>query len=215
VTWLSEDPWPLITVLGIVAAGCLIALKVTQQGKYLVAMLIALALAGGIWLVERAWVTDNERIEDVVYALGRAVARSDADAALDLMTPDVTLTMPGAPLSRDQLQAVRRFAPRAGAVADALTREAIRAALENARFDFLSITRVKAHAGARTRMGQAEFRVFASGTVEGDGVRWNFATDASGTDWAMGFREVDGRWKIESITAIRVPRNWQLPAAGR
>jgi hypothetical protein len=215
LTWLSEDPWPLVTVLGIAAAGCLIGLKVTQQGKYLIGAVIAALLAFTALGVERLWVTDNERVEQVVYDLGNAVARSDADAALDLMTPEVTLTQAGITIGGRQARAVQRFLPKTDPAALNPARAIIRASLENAKFDFVSITRLNAHAGARTRMGRAEFRAFASGTIEGEGVRWTFATDPSGTDWALGFREVDGRWKIDSITAVRVPRSWQLPVVGR
>ena len=37
--------------------------RVTQQGKYLVWALTALGLAVAVVVIERMWVTDNERIE--------------------------------------------------------------------------------------------------------------------------------------------------------
>ena len=63
-------------------------------------------------------------------------------------------------------------------------------------------------------MGRADFRVFMAGTMHYGGMNINFATDAGGTDWSLGFREVDGRWKVASITATRIPRAWQIPMGG-
>jgi ketosteroid isomerase-like protein len=215
VTWLSEDPWPLGVTFGIVAAACLIALKVTQQGKYLIAAGIALLLAVGVVLIERAWVTEEERVETVIRELGRAVARMDADAALALMTPDVTLAQPGVTLGGRQARAIRRVMPGLDEDVANPARAVIAAAIRNARFDFLSIPRLKAHAGRQSGMGRAEFRVVASGSIEEGGTRFNFATDASGTDWTAGLRrDPDGRWLIESITAVRIPRGWRIPGVG-
>lgn len=212
MTWLAEDPWPLGMTFGAVALGCLVALRVTQQGKYLIAAVIAALLALGVVVIERLWVTENERIEAVITALGHAVARSDADAALALMTPDVTLTQAGVTLGGRQARAIQRVLPGVKADQANPARGMIRQAVADARFDFLSITRIQAHAGQLSGMGQAEFRVFASGSIDRGGTRFNFATDAGGTDWTAGMRRGDdGRWLIESITAARVPRGWEIP----
>lgn len=212
MTWLSEDPWPLGVTFGAVALGFLIALKVSQQGKYLVAAIVAGLLALGVVLVERAWVTDNERIEAVIQELGRAVVRSDADAALALMTPDVTLAQASITLGGRPARAVRRGVPGLPEDLANPARGLMRGAIRETQFDFLSITRIAAHAGRQSGMGQAEFRVFASGSINSGGTRFNFATDPSGTDWTAGLRRgPDGRWLIESITAARVPRGWEIP----
>lgn len=214
MTWISEDPWPLGVVLGVAALGCLIALRVTQQGKYLIGALAAGGLLLVLLAVERAWVTENERVEAVIVELGRAVGESDADAALALLAPDVSLTQGTVTVGGRQARAVQRLLPGMDPGAANPARAVIASAIRNARFDTLSITRLQTHAGRLTRRGQANFRVFAMGTIEGEGVRWNFATDASGTDWTAGLREEDGRWLIESITAVRVPRNWRIPGVG-
>lgn len=216
MTWLSEDPWPLGVTFGVVAAACLIALKVTQQGKYLIAAGVAALLAVGVVLIESAWVTENERIEAVILELGRAVARMDADGALALMTPDVTLAQPGVTLGGRQAKAIRRVLPGMDLDAANPARAVLRGAIRSARFDTLSITRLRAHAGRQSGMGRAEFRVFAIGSIEDGGTRFNFATDPNGTDWTAGLRrDDDGRWLIESITAVRIPRGWRIPGVGR
>ena len=77
MTFLSEDPTYLAGFLVLAAGAFLMALKVTQQGKYLVWALTALGLAVAVVVIERMWVTDNERIESVVYDLRRAVLAAD------------------------------------------------------------------------------------------------------------------------------------------
>jgi hypothetical protein len=212
VTWLSENPWPLAGSLALVAVGFLIALRVRQQGKYLIAALACLGLAVAFVVIERAWVTDAERVEEVVLRLADAVERSNADEALALLTPDVTLTQSGITMGGRTPDALARSLPKSDPGAANPARIALRAAIENAKFDFLSISRLQAHAGRLTRMGQANFRAFGSGSIEAGSVRFNFATDAGGSDWSVGLREDrDGQWRIASITAMRVPRGWRLP----
>lgn len=205
--WLSEDPWPLVTAMAIVAAGLLIALKVSQQGKYLLAALGVLALAAVVLVVEHLWVTEPERIEAVVLELGRAVRHSDADAALALMTPDVTLQQGRVTMGRPQIEAVQKFAPNVNPDAVNPARALIRATLQDATFDVLSISRIRAQAGRLSRMGTADFRVLAAGSYQS----FNFATGAGGSDWSMGFREVDGQWRIDRITSVRLPPGFRIP----
>ena len=63
----------------LLAGGFAVALGSTQQGKYLIRAMIAAGLAAAVVAVEWAWVTDNERIEQVVYDLRDAVVNSDVD----------------------------------------------------------------------------------------------------------------------------------------
>ena len=84
----------------------------TQQGRYLIAAAVAGVLALAVLGVERAWVTEAEQVEAVVRELGQAVKRSDADAALALMTPDVTVIQGRTELGLPQLKAVQKMAPR-------------------------------------------------------------------------------------------------------
>lgn len=211
MNWLSENPWPLVGTLGALAAALLFALKVTQQAKYLFGAIAALLLAGGVLVLERVWVTNAERVERVVQALAEAVGRSDGRAALALLTPDVTYEQGGAVLGGLQAQVVGRLLPNLDEDLANPARAALKAAIENTTFDFVTITRLSASAGQQTRRGKAEFRAFAAGSIEAGGTRFNFATDANGSDWSLGFREVDGEWKIESIAAMRLPRGWRLP----
>lgn len=205
----TEDPWPLVYALGAVAVACLVALKVTQQGKYLVwalgAVAASLLLVGLDALIE----TDRERLEGVLHELANAAAKSDADAVLGLLTDDVSLTQGGHTIGDGQAVDLARRTK--GAAARLLTkinptRMLIRATLEGTKFDFVRVTRVESEIGSISRQGRARFRVYASGSIAGPSAQYNFATDGSGSDWEIGAREVaPGVWKIHRVTALRVP----------
>lgn len=213
MSWLSENPWPLAGTFVVLAVFFLVLLKVNQQGKHLLYALVMLALAVVVVVVERVWVTDAERVEAVIYQLADAVRRSDADGALALLTTDVSLSQTsivvGGPRQTALSKALRDRID--GGEANP-ARVVIGNAIGGTRFDFLSVSRLQASAGALSRQGRADFRVFAAGSILGPGgVSYNFATDGDGTDWSLGLREQNGQWRVESITATRVPRGWRLP----
>lgn len=201
VHYLAEDPWPLTLVLGLAATGFLIALWVTQQGKYLIwagaiAAVAVLALA-----VEQFWVTDNERIEAVVYTLARAAERSDADTVIANLTTDVAYVGPDRPGGHllDRLPS-------------AVVEQYIRQQLENTRFDYIRITKLETNAGGLSRQGTADFRVYAMGSYQTPTAQLNFALGPQGMDWSLGFRETSpGVWKVTRITPINPPRYFRGP----
>ncbi len=186
MTYLSEDPTVIAGGFLILAGAFLIAVRVTQQGKYLIYAGASLGLALVVAVVEWLWVTDNERIEQVVYDLRRAVLESDVDGVLAHMSPHVQYLRGDFTLSEEE------------------TRNLIRSNLSNSHFDFVRITGLQTSAGSQARRGTAEFRVFARGslnialtTVEGG---------SATTDWSLGFQETKpGIWKVCRITPIRLP----------
>ncbi len=186
MTYFSEDPTVAAGALLVLAGAFLIALRVTQQGKYLIYVGASLGLALVVVVVEWLWVTDNERIEQVVYDLRRAVLESDVDGVLAHMSPHVQYSRGDFTLSDEE------------------TRSLIRSNLSNAHFDFVRITGLQTSAGSQARRGSAEFRVFARGslntaltTIEGG---------SATTDWSLGFQETGpGIWKVCRITPIRMP----------
>jgi hypothetical protein len=184
--FLSEDPTYLAGGLGLLAGAFFIALKLTQQGKYLIWAGVALGLALLVVAVEQVWVTDNEQIEDVVYSLARAVEASDGPAVLAHLTSDVQYATGGNTLPGDA------------------TRSMIERAVANARFDFLRINHLRANAGGQSRRGTAEFRVVASGSFQTPFNALNFGTHNS--VWSLGFRETSpGVWNVSRITPVDVP----------
>ena len=90
MTYLSEDPTYLAGGLLLLAGAFVIALKATQQGKYLLGA--GSRSGSGLcrsFLIEWMWVTDNERIEKVVHEVRTAVLKSDADGVLAHLAPNV------------------------------------------------------------------------------------------------------------------------------
>jgi ketosteroid isomerase-like protein len=201
---LSEDPTYLAGGLVLGALACLIALKLSQQGKYLIWAGAAFGLALMVVVVEQLWVTDNERIEATVFELARGVRQSDADAVAALMTPDAIIEVDPGSIGDGNIAMkyivgiLRHFRGLK------ITPELLRRQLEPLTFDTLWVSRLEANAGRESRRGTATFRVHASGIRnEGSGT-WTFATPASGTQWSLGFREVDGRWKVDRISPVAV-----------
>jgi ketosteroid isomerase-like protein len=186
--FVAENPWPLLAVFGLIGLGFLVALRVTQDGRYLIRALVALGLAAVALIVEQLWVTDAERIEAVVRELADAVRRSDTEAALALMDDHVG------------------FGIRNQSISDELDLSLIRIVLRDVKFDWLHLSRLSASAGKQTHMGQAEFKVNAGGTYQGS---HNFV---GLSEWSLGFRRTpDGAWKITRITATKLPPYAMLP----
>ena len=183
--YLIEDPTYLLIALGLAALLCLVALQVTQQGKFLIWAVGLLGAGALLFAVERLVVTDAERVEAVVYQLADAVARSDAAGVEALMTPEVVFTLRG----------------QSGGVVPA---QAFFARLGQVRFDFVRVRKLTTQAGSQTKRGSAEFKVSAAGVVV-MGFEQPFA--ATNTEWSLGFREVaPGAWRVTRITAISLPR---------
>jgi len=187
MTYLSEDPTYLVAGFLLLAGAFLVALKVTQQGKYLVHAGIALGLGLVVVVVERFWVTDNERIEQVVYDLGRAVLNSDAEEVIAHLAPSVQYLQGDTALSEDA------------------TRALIRVNLSNARFEFVRISDLHASAMRQARRGTAEFRVFVRGSLNASTGTVDGGTSV--TAWSLGFQETEpGVWKVNRISPISIPR---------
>ena len=185
MTFLSEDPTYLAGFFVLVAGACLMTLKVTQQGKYLVWALTALGLAVAVVVIEHFWVTDNERIERVVYELRQAVLAANPEGVVAQLTPDVEYVQDGTSLTGDA------------------TRELIRANLANTSFDFVHIQDLQTSAGRQTRRGKAEFRVYAKGTLRTALASYGVGT--ANTTWSLGLQETEpGVWKVNRITPVSI-----------
>lgn len=186
--FLTEDPTYLVGGLGLLAASCLAALWLTQQGKFLIWAGASLGLALLALAVDYVWVTDNERIEQTVYGLADAVRASDGAATLSFLDKDVRYN-------------------RGGTLLPALaTRVLIETNVANAKFDFLQISKLKADAGSQSRRGTAEFQVFAGGNIVRSAVNYNFGSLNS--TWSLGLRETSpGVWKVNRITPLQLPGN--------
>ena len=190
MTYLSEDPSYLAGGLLMLAGAFLVAVNVTQRGKYLVYAGAAFGLALAVVAIEWLWITDNERIEKVVYDLRRAVQNSDADGVLTHMAPSVQYLQGDTALSEDA------------------TRALIRANLSHAHFEFVRISDLQTSAGQQSRRGKAEFRVLTRGRFERLSAMAGM-TDVGTqvTTWSLGFQETEpGVWKVNRISPVSMPQ---------
>lgn len=197
MTYFTEDPTPVLILLGLVAAALLVALRITQDGRYLIRAGWVLAAAAAFFAFERFWVTDAERVEAVVYDLADAVERSDVERIKRLMDEDLTVTRGGRILDESAVFS------------------AILAQLPRARFDFVRISRLTARVGQESRIGSAEFRASAAGLYEMSmGGQHAFASGP--TEWSLAFREAEpGRWVVTRITPTRFPLAGSIPGISR
>jgi hypothetical protein len=190
--FLSEDPTYLLSGLGVVAVASLIALRVTQKGKFLIVAGAALALALVVFVVERAWVTQAERIAMVVEDLRRAVEASDVEGVTRHLTPDV------------------QFVQGDRTVGSSLTLAFIRSTLEHAGLDFVRVSGLSTAAFPQSRRGTAEFRVMAKGSLKTQVGATPIGS--AGSEWSLGFQETSPDvWKVNRITPISVPRGMMTP----
>ena len=193
MTYLSEDPTFLAVGLLLVAGAFLVALNVSQQGKYLIWAAVALGLAVTVVVIEWLWVTDNERIEQVVYDLRRRVLNSDVQGVLSHLAPNVQYLQGDTALSEDD------------------TRALVEANLSRARFDFVRIGDLQISAGQQSRRGKAEFRVFTRGSLTASAPEGGAAVST----WSLGFEETaPGTWKVNRISPLSVPIGLLIPMTG-
>ncbi|WP_165246895.1 hypothetical protein [Paludisphaera soli] len=191
MSMFSDDATLPVGALLLVAAACFLALKARQEGKYLIWGLSAVAAAVLTAGVEWFWVTDEERIEAVVYDLRRSLLASDSAAMLAHLTDDVQYVQSGE------------------SIPPLATRTMIQASVGRSKFDIVRVRGLQASAGRRTRRGKAEFKVFVRGSVQGPlGLGGSGAAD---TTWSLGFEETKpGVWKVNRITPISLPYNAAL-----
>lgn len=188
MTLISDDPTWLAGALVLAAVACFLALKTTQEGKYLVWGLTALAAAGLVVAVEWVWVTDDERIEYVVYDLRKALLAGDVEGVLARMTPEVQYVQEGQTVS------------------GAATRLLIRSSMAGSNFETLRIHGLQTSVGRQTRRGKAEFKVFVQGNVQGPLGMGGAGT--TNTAWSLGFEEVKPKvWLVNRITPVSLPYN--------
>ncbi len=192
--FLSDDPTYLAGGFGLLAGVFLIAVKLTQQGKYLVWAACSLAMALLVVGVERIWVSDNERIEQTVYTLCRAVETADASGALDCLTSDVQYVASG------------NSAP------GEITRARVERHVMSSKFDYLRITHLRTNAGGQSRRGTADFHLISGGSLSGGSSTQTFGSATS--SWSLGLREMSpGVWKVNRITPVDLPGQNLLPSA--
>lgn len=84
---LAEQPILLSVLLGILGAACLYAWLQTAKRALMIAGIFFFALIPFGWYVSESWVTDRERILQIVHETAAAVNRNDFEAVYDVIDP--------------------------------------------------------------------------------------------------------------------------------
>lgn len=188
----GENPWPLVLALLGVAVVCLALLMVTQNGRHLVRGLVAVGLACLLLVLDWAWTTDREKIAATVSGIAAAVKRNDIEAVRSRLSPNAVY------LPNGQTGGVEFQSP--------LGNTLLKQALDEVKFDFLSVRNLNLSAGRQTKRGKADFEVLCSGTwnpsVGGSAINFPPTTSA----WSFGLqKQKDGAWLVDRITPTQMP----------
>jgi hypothetical protein len=82
----------------------------------------------------------------------------------------------------------------------------LKEALQQVKFDFMSVRDLNVSAGRQTKRGKADFQVFCAGTwhppLGGSAINFPPTTSA----WKLGFqKQKDGNWLVDDITPTQLP----------
>ncbi|RLT11868.1 MAG: hypothetical protein DWI24_06815 [Planctomycetota bacterium] len=190
--YFGENPWPIIIGLLVIAVICLALLFVTQNGRYLIRALIALSFVALLLLIDWAWKTDREKIAEVVIKIANAVNRNDIETLRGQLAPNALYLQSG------QGAGVEFQSP--------LGNTLLRDAIDQMKFDFLSVRDLNVSAGRQTKRGKADFQVLCAGTwlPKAGGSALNFPPTSS--SWSFGLQQrKDGSWLVDRITPTQLP----------
>ncbi|MEK6262886.1 MAG: hypothetical protein AABP62_30170 [Planctomycetota bacterium] len=67
--WFTENAWPPMLIAGLAALVCLALWNSNRRRRHLVAAFVCLLLCPGFYFLERAIVTEGERLQQVVVSL--------------------------------------------------------------------------------------------------------------------------------------------------
>lgn len=188
----GENPWPLVLGLLAVAAVFVALLLVTQNGRHLIRAIIVVALAGALLLIDLAWTTDREKIAAIVSEAAASVKRNDIEGVRRLLSPGAVY------MANGQKAGIQFQSP--------LGNTLLKQALDEVKFDFLSVRKLEVSAGRQTKRGKADFEVLCGGTwtpsIGGSSI--NFPPTASA--WSFGLqKQKDGSWLVDRITPTQLP----------
>ena len=187
--YLFDNPWPLVMVLGLLAVVFGLGWRSVRRRELLIFAGIAVVLAVGVFILERAVTTSGERAEVVVRDLVAAAEQGNVQAGLALFSGDATMSL---------------VDPRnPGVGIDEIAR---RLRLVTGRYAIKSnaITSLKAYSEDSDR-GVVHLRVrseFESGYGFPVSSAWVIAVE----------RQADNTWKVGRITFIEF--NGQSPTVG-
>jgi hypothetical protein len=172
---LAEDVWRILWVIGLAELTLAIALVVTRRGKYLMAM-GAVATAGLLLvIIERLWVTDRERIEQIVADMAVAVEHEDAAALVRHLGPNCRFGQ----LGRGEIEQLAQTA------------------LRQVQFDQIHLTQRRVDVYRIRRQARVQFVALSEGSASGTPI------NRYPTGWVLLFDQTNaGTWQVSKIERI-------------
>jgi len=168
MTFLLEDPWPVILFVVLIETGLAVALWRTGRGVLLLAMLAVLLLGGGLVALEWVVVTERERVEQAVYDGAATLETNDPQRVLAFLT-----------------------------TRNAITEQLVRRAMREVEFTRVKVTHVEVDEINRLASPpMAVARVF--GIVEFELRQGHSPYSSRPIDVTLTFRLINGRWLVES-----------------
>lgn len=170
--WMTENPWPLILVAGLLAMVCVGLWVPSKRGIWLVGAAIFLAAGAGVFVFERMIVTERELVEIHLRDLAAAFQKKDVPRTLGYFSE-----------ARDpRVLTLKTLIRSAAGMADI--------------GEDLSIKDVSVRLTAGGSRAVARFRANASVTV------MNHNAGPVFTRWEMTWQKEGGAWKIIDIERL-------------
>jgi hypothetical protein len=86
MTWLTENPWPPIFILAIAACVMVAVWTSQKRGAWLIGAVTAVIAALAVFFVEKAIITEGERVEQHVRELVEAFVRGDRERVVSFFS---------------------------------------------------------------------------------------------------------------------------------
>lgn len=104
---LAEQPLVVSIMLGVLAAALIYSWLQTGKKALVIAGLICAALIPVAWVIAGNWVTDEERIETLIYDVAKAVEEERYDDVVELIGADQTKSQAGNELQRYEFEVAK------------------------------------------------------------------------------------------------------------
>ncbi|MBS0261531.1 MAG: nuclear transport factor 2 family protein [Planctomycetes bacterium] len=82
MSWFTENPWPVIVILGLVGGACVASWTSNRRASWLAGGIAALLVAIGLYFYADSVVTEGERIEQDIRALTKAFTNKERERTL-------------------------------------------------------------------------------------------------------------------------------------
>jgi hypothetical protein len=82
MSWFTENPWPLIVILGLIGGGCLASWMSNRRVSWLLGGGAALITAIALFVYAESVVTEGERVGQEIRALVKAFTNKERERAL-------------------------------------------------------------------------------------------------------------------------------------